>query len=214
MLVHHHEFLCAHQRSVDRESAINDYAIREEALKSNTFQFRNHKPSEMVTNCKCLWSNWSPLNWGQDDSNSVSNSFYVAALVAHSFWQAAAYLIWYAQSETFQVLIKMRAEWPYSGVVLEFMTVRVETVLSQRDWYLWTKRLSRSICQHVSLSFLCSFLPVSQHLDTFGMERRRGGEETLFHPPPPPSHCSPGGSGVGLWSCVSHDRDTSNPVRH
>lgn len=62
VLVYHHGFLCAHQRSVDRESAINDYTIREEALKSNTFQFRNHKLSELVTNYKWLWSNGGPLN--------------------------------------------------------------------------------------------------------------------------------------------------------
>lgn len=62
VLVYHHEFLCAHQRRIDTESAINDYTIREKALKSNTFQFRNHKPSELVTNCKCLCSNGSPLN--------------------------------------------------------------------------------------------------------------------------------------------------------
>ncbi len=62
VLVYHHEILCAHQSSVDRESAINDYTIREKTLKSNTFQFRAHKPSELVTNCKCLWSNGSFLN--------------------------------------------------------------------------------------------------------------------------------------------------------
>lgn len=62
MLMYHYEFLCAHQRGVDRDLSINDCAIREEALKSHTFQFRNHKPSELLTNCKCLRSNGGPLN--------------------------------------------------------------------------------------------------------------------------------------------------------
>lgn len=47
MLMYHYEFLCAHQCGVDRESSINDGAIREEALKSDTFQLRNRKPSEL-----------------------------------------------------------------------------------------------------------------------------------------------------------------------
>ena len=41
-----------HQGSVDRISAINDYTIREEALKSNTFQFRSHKASGLIINSK------------------------------------------------------------------------------------------------------------------------------------------------------------------
>lgn len=174
---------CQCRWGIDKESAINDYTIREEALKGNTFQFGSRKPSELVTNWKHLWSNGKPLNWGWDDSDSVSNSFYVAALllsVARSFRRAAAYLI-YVQSRTFQVLIEMQAEWQW-----EFMAVRLETVLSEQDWYLWKKnkikRLSRSNCQHAPLSFLCSFFPMSQHLDTFGMER---GEEALFHPSHP-----------------------------
>lgn len=81
MLVYHHEFLCAYQRGVDKESGINDYTIRGRALKSNIFQFRNHKPSELVTNYNCLWSNGGLLGWGQGDSKSVSNSFYMAALL-------------------------------------------------------------------------------------------------------------------------------------
>lgn len=62
MLVYYHEFLCAHQRRVDMESVINDFTIREEVLESDIFQFEGHKPSELVTNSKCLWSNGSPLN--------------------------------------------------------------------------------------------------------------------------------------------------------
>lgn len=41
------EPLCAHQSTTDRGSAVNDYTIREEPLKSHTFQFKTHKPSEL-----------------------------------------------------------------------------------------------------------------------------------------------------------------------
>lgn len=41
------ETLCAHQSTTDRGSAVNDYTIREEPLKSHTFQFKTHKPSEL-----------------------------------------------------------------------------------------------------------------------------------------------------------------------
>lgn len=34
---------------------INDYTIRKQPLKSHTFQFRNHKASELVTDWKCVW---------------------------------------------------------------------------------------------------------------------------------------------------------------
>lgn len=37
VLVCHNDFLCACQSSVDRESPINDYTIREGALNCNTF---------------------------------------------------------------------------------------------------------------------------------------------------------------------------------
>lgn len=94
----------------------------------------------------------------------------------------------------------------HSGVGLEFMAARVETILSRWDWYLWTKRLSRSICQHLSLSFLWSSLPASQHLDTFGMEgrrgERRGGLVSSL-----PSHSSPGGLGL-VCDLVSHMIET------
>lgn len=202
VLIYHHEFLCSHQRSVDTESAINGYTIREKALKSNTFQFRNHKPSELVTDCKRLWINGSPLDWGQDDSKSVLNSFYMPAWVTHSIWQAPAYRIWYMRRESFQLLIKRRAKWLTAELFWSSWQWGWRRRYPSETWYLWTKWLSRSICRHLSPSL--SLLLSPQHLDTFGMEEGRQG---LSHP------TVPQGARVGLWSCISHDRDTSNPVR-
>lgn len=115
--------------------------------------------------------------------------------------------IW--RKKLLQVLIKRWAKLPRVELILEFMTLRVEKTLSQWDWYLWTKRLSRSICQHLSLSFVWSSLhvPASGYLWDGGEERV---DEALFHPS---RYDVPQGVWVGLWSCVSHDRDTSNPVR-
>lgn len=46
---------------------------------------------------------------------------------------------------------------------------------------------------------------MSQHLDTFGMERRRGGEEALFHP----SHPTVPQGALGLvCDLVSHMIET------
>lgn len=203
-LIYHHEFLCAHQHSVDRESAINDYTIREKALKSNIFQFRNHKLSELVTNCNCLRRNGSPLDWGQEDSKSVSNRFQMASSVTHTFWQAAAYLTWYTLRGTSQVLIKRRAKWPAVELFWNSSQWGCRQCCPRETWYLWTKWLSRSICRHFHL-FLWVSLPMSQHLDTFGMER---GDKVF------PIPLFPQGAWVGLWASRSHDRDTSNPVRH
>lgn len=109
----------------------------------------------------------------------------LTTLIAYSSRQAAAYLIWYMQTETFQVLIKRRPKWPTVELFWSSRQWGVQTMWSQWDWYLWTKRLSRSICQHLSLSFLWSSLSVSQHLDTFGMKGRRGETRALFHPSHP-----------------------------
>lgn len=59
---------------------------------------------------------------------------------------------------------------------------------------------------HLSLSFLRPSLPVSQHLDTFGMEGRRG-EKRGGLVSSLPSHCSPGGSGL-VCDLVSHMIET------
>lgn len=183
-LIYHHEFLCAHQHSVDRESAINDYTIREKALKSNIFQFRNHKLSELVTNCNCLRRNGSPLDWGQEDSKSVSNRFQMASSVTHTFWQAAAYLTWYTLRGTSQVLIKRRAKWPAVELFWNSSQWGCRQCCPRETWYLWTKWLSRSICRHFHLSF-CGFLsPCPSIWIPLGWR----GETRSF-----PSHCSPRG---------------------
>lgn len=206
-LIYHHEFLCAHQHSVDRESAINDYTIREKALKSNIFQFRNHKLSELVTNCNCLRRNGSPLDWGQEDSKSVSNRFQMASSVTHTFWQAAAYLTWYTLRGTSQVLIKRRAKWPAVELFWNSSQWRGQctgTMLSPWDLISLDKMTLSLHLSTFSSLFLWVSLPMSQHLDTFGMER---GDKVF------PIPLFPQGAWVGLWASRSHDRDTSNPVR-
>lgn len=73
---------------------------------------------------------------------------------------------------------------------------------SETDIFGQTASLAPFV-KNVSLSFLWSSLPTSQHLDTFGMER---GDEALFHP----SHSTvPQGGGLGRFcDLVSHMIET------
>lgn len=130
------------------------------------------------------WEMEGPFKWGQSDSKSVSNSFYKAVSVIH-FWQAYAYFMWFTLRETFQVLIKRQA----SPNLLESAKQKVETDLSQRDYISLDKTtLSLHLSSFVSL-FLGFFLPMFQHLNTFGAEVE-SEEMTPF-----PSRCSLGSLG-------------------
>lgn len=51
-----------HQHNVDKKSSFNGYTIREWAIKSCRFEFKNRELSELVTNCECLLRNGNPLN--------------------------------------------------------------------------------------------------------------------------------------------------------
>lgn len=55
-----------------------------------------------------------------------------------------------------------------------FRAMRMEAPLSHWDWYLWTKCLFCSICQH-AFPFSEPFSRLSQHLYTSGMERGGSG---------------------------------------
>lgn len=146
------------------------------------------------------WEMEGPFKWGQSDSKSVSNSFYKAVSVIH-FWQAYAYFMWFTLRETFQVLIKRQASPNRSP-----QNRRWRQTCPRETTYLWTKRLSRSICHRLSPCFSGSFSPCSSIWIPLG-QRWKVRRWRRSHP------AALSGAWVGLWSFFSHDRDTSNPVR-